>query len=365
MAKAKFKKPVCLATLDTKDSPFIVKSFNQTLQEASKMKIPKMLFSELIFETDLTIFFASSGVGKTMLAVQIAQSIASGKPLDGFVNESSRQPVLYLDFELSDKQFERRYCEIDANGDWYNHYGFDENIKRVTFNKTYEKSLSVEKIIDSIILHTGLHSSKIIFIDNITWIAQTGLEQSKDASLLMKELVRLKRENNLTIIVLAHTPKKLKWSAMTLNDLAGSSQLGNFCDSVFAINYSKHQSDYRYIKQVKCRFTELKYHSANVIPVQLTNIHSNYVGFQVLPEDEENITEQYHLESKIETKIISADIREELLEKTKELVDDNANISSRELANELGVGKDTALKYKSQVSGIDRQTTLNIKDESI
>ena len=57
-----------------------------------------------------------------------------------------------------------------------------------------------------------------------------------------------------------------------------------------------------------------------------------------------------------ETKIISEDTREELLEKTKELVNATPDISARVLANELGVGKDTALKYKAQVSGVDRQT---------
>ncbi len=356
MAKPKLKKPVGLSGVDSEKSLFIVKSFNDTIQESKKMSIPKMLFSELIFETDLTILFASAGVGKTMLAIQVAQSIASGIPIDGFVNESKKQPVLYLDFELSEKQFERRYCEVDVNGEWYNHYGFDNNIKRVTFNKNYDKTFTVEKIIKYIVAFSEQYNCKVIFIDNITWIAQTGLEQSKDAGLLMKELVRLKRENSMTIIVLAHTPKKYKWSSMTLNDLAGSSTLGNFCDSVFAINYSKMQNDYRYIKQVKCRFTELKYHSSNVIPVQLTNIQPNYIGFKVLDENEENIEEKNHLESKVETKIVTAEVTEERLKITKELLDKNPDMSARQLGDELKVHHSTALKYKAQVSGVDKPT---------
>ena len=362
MARAKFRK-LEVDSLPRKDQPskngknmFKVQTARDRLLDASKMQMPKMLCSELIFETDLTILFASAGVGKTFLAYQIANSIASGIPIDGFEMQSGKQPVLYVDFELSKLQFERRYCEVDTKNKSYNHFLPHENLKMVTFDKEYEETITVSGIIEHLKFNLDLSDSKIIFIDNITWINQTSLEKSKDASLLMKELIKLKRENNLTIVVLAHTPKKNMWSPMTLNDLAGSSQIGNFCDSVFTINYSKHQNDFRYIKQVKCRFSELRYHAKNVIPVQLTKIQPNFTGYKILPEDDENIQEDYHLESKIETKIVSAEIREELLEKTKELVNANPDISARELASELGVGKDTALKYKAQVSGVDRQT---------
>ena len=38
----------------------------------------------------------------------------------------------------------------------------------------------------------------------------------------------LKKEKELTIIIMAHTPKKLKFTPMQMNDLAGSAAIQNF-----------------------------------------------------------------------------------------------------------------------------------------
>jgi RecA-family ATPase len=76
------------------------------------------LFGDLWLEGELSILFADTGVGKSILAVQIAEAIAAGK--DAFAlgesstdlplpNGTSPQPVLYLDFELSGRQFTDRY----------------------------------------------------------------------------------------------------------------------------------------------------------------------------------------------------------------------------------------------------------------
>ena len=257
----------CLSVADK--SIFITQPFNEALEDANKMDIPNMLFSELVFESEITVLFASANTGKTMLAMQIGDSIAAGRTIDGFVNKSPKQPVLYIDFELSKIQLEKRYSERDENDKGYNHYRFDANFNRVTLDPNYFENHTPERIIESIKNEAEKTKSKIIFIDNITWITQTGLEKGKDAGKLMKQLVKLKRELNLTIIILAHTPKKDKYSAITLNDLAGSAVFGAFIDSAFALNYSAYDNKYRYIKQVKCRSAELKYGSNNVLPVEL------------------------------------------------------------------------------------------------
>ena len=62
-----------------------IKSANQTLLEASQKPIPKELFGELWHQGELCVLFADTGIGKSILAVQIGQSIASGEPIDGFM----------------------------------------------------------------------------------------------------------------------------------------------------------------------------------------------------------------------------------------------------------------------------------------
>ena len=104
----------------------------------------------------------------------------------------------------------------------------------------------------------------------------------------MKKLTNLKRDNGFTLIVLAHTPKRLKWQPIELMDLAGSALIGNFIDACFTINYSTFEGDKnsRYIKQLKCRFSEMVYHSENVETVKLARVKENFTGIEVCVPDE-------------------------------------------------------------------------------
>jgi DNA primase len=66
------------------DDFFIIKSAADWIEEAKNKPIPKMLFGELWFEDEICILFADSNVGKSILAVQIADSITNGKPISHF-----------------------------------------------------------------------------------------------------------------------------------------------------------------------------------------------------------------------------------------------------------------------------------------
>ena len=77
---------------------FIVQSANDWIEQAKARPIPKMLFSEFWHEGEVSILFADTNLGKSILAVQIADSISQGKPIPGFKFEAQTQKVLYFDF---------------------------------------------------------------------------------------------------------------------------------------------------------------------------------------------------------------------------------------------------------------------------
>ena len=56
----------------------IARPANQWLEIAKTRSIPKMLFSEFWFQGELCILFADTNMGKSILAVQIADSISRG-----------------------------------------------------------------------------------------------------------------------------------------------------------------------------------------------------------------------------------------------------------------------------------------------
>ena len=76
-----------------------IKTANRTILEASQLPTPRALWDSFWYEGELSCLFADSNVGKSILAVQIADRIAR------------TDNVLYLDFELSEKQFQLRYTD--------------------------------------------------------------------------------------------------------------------------------------------------------------------------------------------------------------------------------------------------------------
>ena len=55
---------------------FRVRSTNRCIEDARQMKTPQKLFLSLVFEKELTILCADTGIGKSIFAVQIAEEIA-------------------------------------------------------------------------------------------------------------------------------------------------------------------------------------------------------------------------------------------------------------------------------------------------
>ncbi len=147
---------------------FTVKTASRWIEQAKIRPNPRMLFSEFWFEGELCILFADTNLGKSILAVQIANSISKGKHIPGFKMETPKQTILYFDFELSDKQFENRYSIKFAQ-----HYVWDSNFIRVEINPdaviTDDQSFEIflYQSLEQSIQETG---AKILIIDNLTYL---------------------------------------------------------------------------------------------------------------------------------------------------------------------------------------------------
>jgi len=244
------------------DELLTIRTANSWLQQANKRAIPKMLFGKFWYQGELCILFADSNLGKSILAVQIADAISTGRSAVPFEFEADKQSVLYCDFELSEKQFEARYSI-----DYADHYQFNDNFYRAELNpdselpsgfKDFDEYLSAS--LERTIVQTR---ARIVVIDNLTYLGNEN-EKAKNALPLMKQLKALKSRYNLSILVLAHTPKRDMSLPITRNDLQGSKMLMNFCDSAFAVGESTLAQDLRYLKQIKQRNTGQVYGDTNV-----------------------------------------------------------------------------------------------------
>jgi RecA-family ATPase len=306
------------------DNVLMIRDGNFWIDEARGLAIPQMLFGKFWHQGEVCILFADSNLGKSILAVQIADAISKGKGAHPFDVEPAAQPIIYCDFELTNKQFEARYSVNYAD-----HYRFNKNFLRAEINTDAEILEGVdnfdETLIDDLEAAVMVHNAKVLIIDNLTYL-RNETEQAKDALPLMKQLKQLKNKHDLSILVLAHTPKRDLSQPITRNDLQGSKMLMNFCDSAFTIGESNSDGTLRYLKQIKQRNTEQVYGENNVCLCRISKPH-NFLQYEFVAFGKE----WEHLIKK------KADNNrdEELINKVMDLK--AANYSLREIGKELGI----------------------------
>ena len=225
-----------------------IKSANDWIEDSIKMPDPKTFFNGLIVQYENTVIFAASNVGKSILAMQIAEHIAW------------TEKILYLDLELSSKQFQMRYTDATTG----EIHMFPSNFQRAEIDPEYIVGLDLEQEILDSIEEAAMQGTTFFIIDNITFICNDS-EKGATAGNFMMKLIRLKRKYGLTTIVIAHTPKRRSWEPITQNDLAGSAKLMNFFDAGIALARSAKDNNLRYLKQVKVRTGEYNYGADNVI----------------------------------------------------------------------------------------------------
>lgn len=307
---------------------------NKWMLEANLEPKARRLYGDLWYEGETCILFADTNVGKSILAVQIANAVASGcEPFIPCLQcEAGRQPVIYADLELSKRQFLNRYSSPDGMPIY-----LDKGLMRVELNyadweilQTLGEKTSFEdqllEDIESMVKNTDI---KVVVVDNITFLTSC-TEKSYDAMQLMKRLISLKQRYGVSLLVLAHTPKRDLHRSITGNDLQGSKSLLNFADSAFAIGLSRRDPALRYIKQIKQRNCEQMYGADNVILTRITTeepvegfLRMQYEGFG---HEEEHVAER--------TDTVS---RKEAAAKCLEM--QKRGMTIRQIAAEIGLSK--------------------------
>lgn len=281
----------------------IVKPANHWIDEAKNRPIPDNLFGDFWFERELCILYADTNLGKSILAVQIANSISNGVPFLGLNYKLSPQKVFYLDCELSDKQFENRY-----SNNYKLHHRFSDNLYRAELNSDSELPKDIKTFEEFLFVtlenYAKNNNYKVFIIDNISYLNNDN-EKAKFALDLIKRLNKLTKEYGCSVLALSHTPKRDDSKPISKNDLAGSKMLINFCDSAFAIGNSVENPNYRYLKQIKQRNTEQKYHAENIVLCELLK-EDSFLQFQFLDFDSElqHINTDYQKQSENKNEVV-------------------------------------------------------------
>ena len=273
---------------------FSAMTANETIEAAKVQKNPKKLYKEFWYENEVCCLFADANVGKSILAVQISNAIAEKLGKD--------EAVLYYDFELSKKQFELRYTDEKNKST----FKFSDKFIRVELDadkvKDYcdtTKESFDEVIMNAIEANIIKYNSKILIVDNLSWLVNMK-DTATTAGKLMQKLCTIKKKYGASILVLSHTPKRNLGSPLTQNSLSGSKKLTNFFDAMFAVGMSIKDPSLRYIKQIKVRTGEFKY-GADHVDICKIEKSGSFLGFTHLGFS----TEEDQLKAEKEKKAVS------------------------------------------------------------
>ena len=227
---------------------------NHCVVAGASQSDPADLYDGLWYEGELCALYADTNLGKSILAVQIAETVAA----KGF-------KVMYVDLELSDKGFELRARQDEGKG----HHVFPANLYRCTidFRHVIEDNGGIDDngfdIIDRIEAMAIAEGVEVVIVDNITALC-SGMESGDVAVRLVNRLLQMRGDSKMSVMFVAHTPKLDRTQPITRDSMAGSKRIVSLIDSAFAIGQSLSDPSLRYIKQTKVRVSECKYHDNNV-----------------------------------------------------------------------------------------------------
>ncbi len=152
-----------------------IKSANQWVDDALTQPDPKRYFHDLLVEGECTVIIAASNTGKSIFTTQMAEAVAR------------ENTVLYLDCELSSKQFQMRYVERDTRVI----HRFPDTLLRAELRPEDLVDTGLEQaILDSIAAAAETRGIRHFFVDNITFLLNDS-EKGESAGAFMKKIFYL------------------------------------------------------------------------------------------------------------------------------------------------------------------------------
>lgn len=236
----------------------------QELSSMAARSFPAVdLWHGLWYQGEMACLFGEPNVGKTILAMQIA-NVLSKRGLKTF----------YYDFENAAHQFKARYKtdKSDPNSS-------DGNYIVKPLNPNYSNAkLDSRSVLEYIKKDFTTERAPVIIIDDITHLIGSG--DPADVRYVLNTLRSWTQHFLVSILVLAHSKRRKPSSLTTIDTLAGSFEYSYAFDSIFSLTRAnqynaEHNNITHYIKHHKNRMGPVIYHDLNVITVKFGRDENN------------------------------------------------------------------------------------------
>jgi AAA domain len=203
----------------------------------------KKLLGDWFCEGDLGFIFASRGVGKTWLALAIAQAVStSGKLGDWQVHQ--RVKVLYIDGEMPPDLMRSRCEGLDASNDnlqFLNH--------EILFDRTGKVLNVTNREIQHAITERCLTSGvKVLILDNLSTLASGMRENEADSWELVNNWLLDLRRRKIAVVIVHHAGRS--------GEMRGTSKREDNVFWIIALDDAKKDADDKRGARFVSRFTK-------------------------------------------------------------------------------------------------------------
>src|SRR5258706_5179079 len=255
---------------------------NDWIVEQKGVAAGRAFFGEFWLEGEMAMLFANAGQGKSVLAMEIAEAIAHGKPVGPLSMTAGKRKVLYVDLEMNVRQVTMRYtADGDGGGTLKKRHRFPADLRRVELdadrllsgNSPEQTAGLFGQRIES---EVKQHGATVLVIDSLTALKRS-YYGSNELLPILRTLKRLARNHELSILVLADAPVAERSQSLTLSGLGGLKAAADAADSVLAIGASRHDPCGRYVKQLFSRSTPIVFSALHVPLFLLKKIDGNFL----------------------------------------------------------------------------------------
>lgn len=246
---------------------------------------PREMFDSFWREGELALMFGAAGVGKSLLAVQVADALAGPSPIEGFRMSRSRYKVLYVDLRHSDRQFAERYSY------WVEHRKLGHVRKTCKFAKNLYRSRPPlgEELCEWIAGQIAEHSFNVVIVDDLTALKKTH-DGVREMLAAMRGLKRLCDELGVSVLAIACSNEPASTRQVSDRDLKHASVLCDVADTVFAIGRSR--GDGRFIFQTRSRNADIDWTVDKAFSAKIARTDKGWPVFVFEKRFEEHIDEE-------------------------------------------------------------------------
>jgi DnaB-like helicase N terminal domain/AAA domain len=285
----------------------------------------KKLLGDWFCEGDLGFIFAFRGVGKTWLALAIAQALSTGGKL-GDWKTLAPVKVLYVDGEMPPDLMRAR-CEglqaSNANLEFLNH--------EILFDRTGKTLNITSREVQQAITDRCLNShAKVLIIDNLSTLASGMKENDADSWELVNNWLLDLRRRKIAVVIVHHAGRS--------GEMRGTSKREDNVFWIIALDDAKKNADDKRGARFVTRFTKPSRNTQEEIP--------SYEWHLVTDNANGKVTISYE--------------KTQSLEVFMQLITDGVT-DCAEIADEMKVSKGTVSKWAKKMMDAGRLKKTNRK----